>query len=304
MFDLNWSYADCIANSEKVAWRLDDVLRVDTELDFNRPFLPEQLALVDDIPFLNGDEKKQLNQISSNTYLHLFAFVEEYVLATIVQHANAEMFGDRDAVRALCRFADEEAKHMLMFSRYRKAFNRGFGYDCPVLESAVEVAEVIMQKSQIAVMMLTLHIEFMTQQHFTECVKDNQEIDPLFQRLLKFHWLEEAQHAKIDALELEKLTMAAEPQQVEAAFNDYLDLVAAFDGLLRQQAEMDIQSLAAVTGRQFSEEQINSLIASRMKSYRKTFLVYGMTNPTFVKIVSIMSERGSRRIAEQVSAYS
>ena len=51
---------------------------------------------------------------------HLFGFVEEYILANTVQYANAEMFGDRDAVRALCRFADEEAKHMLLFARYRK----------------------------------------------------------------------------------------------------------------------------------------------------------------------------------------
>ena len=222
MFDLNWSYANCIANSEKIAWQLDEVFPEDTSLDFALPFLPEQLALVDDIDFLSTEEKKKFNQISGNTYLHLFGFVEEYILANTVQYANAEMFGDRDAVRALCRFADEEAKHMLLFSRYRKAFNRGFGYDCPVLESAVAVAEVIMQKSPIAVMMLTLHIELMTQQHYTECVKDNKDIDPLFSKLLKCHWLEESQHARIDALELEKLVMAAEPEQIGVAVGDYL----------------------------------------------------------------------------------
>lgn len=304
MFDLNWTYAGCIANSEKVAWNLDDIFPKDTELDFDKPFLPEQLALVDEVDILNDEEKKKLNQISGNTYLHLFGFVEEYILANTVQYANAEMFGDRDAVRALCRFADEEAKHMLLFGRYRKAFNRGFGHSCPVLESAVEVAEVIMQKSPISVLMLTLHIEFMTQQHYTECVKDNKDIDPLFSKLLKCHWLEEAQHAKIDALELEKLAMAAEGPQIEEAVSDYLDLLAAFDGLLRQQAEMDTKSLAAVTGRKFTDEEVNSLIDSRMKSYRKTFIVYGMTNPMFVKIMNFMSSDGSQKIADKVPAYS
>lgn len=304
MFDLNWTYANCIANSEKIAWKLDDIFPSDTELDFTMPFLPEELALVDDIEFLSDDEKKKLNHISGNTYLHLFGFVEEYILANTVQYANAEMYGDRDAVRALCRFADEEAKHMLLFARYRKAFNRGFGHECPVLESAVAVAEVIMQKSPVAVMMLTLHIELMTQQHYTECVKDNKDIDPLFAKLLKCHWLEESQHARIDALELEKLAMAAEPSQIGVSVSDYLDLLGAFDGLLRQQAEMDAKTLATVTGREFSDEQVNTLIDSRMKSYRKTFIVYGMTNPMFVKIMKIMSDEGANRIAENVSVYS
>lgn len=304
MFDLNWTYAGCIANSEKVVWQLDDVFPKDTQLDFSRPFLPEQLALVDENAFLSAKERQKLNQISGNTYLHLFGFVEEYILANTVQYANAEMFGDRDAVRALCRFADEEAKHMMLFARYRKAFNQGFGHDCPVLESAVEVAEVIMQKSPIAVMMLTLHIELMTQQHYTECVKDNKDIDPLFSKLLKYHWLEEAQHAKIDALELEKLVMAAEPGAIDVAVSDYLDLLAAFDGLLRQQAEMDIASLGVVTGREFTSDQVTALVDSRVKSYRKTFLVYGMTNPLFVKVMKLMSQDGSRRIAEKVTAYS
>lgn len=304
MFDLNFDYRTCITHSEKVAWRLDDVMPQGTDLDFSRPFMPEQLALVGDIEFLSAEEKKKLNQITGNAYLNLFAFVEEYILAVIVQHANAEMFGDRDAVRALCRFADEEAKHQQLFARYREAFNRGFGYDCGVLESAVDVAEVIMQKSAVAVMLLTLHIELMTQQHYTECVKDNSEIDSFFADLLKYHWLEEAQHAKIDALELERLVMAATPQQVDAAFDDYLAILGAFDGLLKQQSEMDLRSLAAVTGRSFTDEQLNQLMASRMRSYRRTFIVYGMTNKAFVRIARIMSEQGQQRIRDQVSAYS
>lgn len=303
MFGLNFDYSSCIANSEKVAWKLDEVMPPGTDLDFSRPFLPEQLVMTKGITCLNDEEKKQLNQICGNAYLNLFSFVEEYILATIVEHANAEMFGDRTAVRALCRFAEEEVKHQQLFGRYRDAFNRGFGYECGVLDSAVEVAEVIMQKSPIAVMVLTLHIELMTQQHYTECIKDNSQIDPFFANLLKFHWLDEAQHAKIDALELEKLVAEATKEEIEKAIDEYLQILDAFDGLLRQQSEMDIKSLAASAGREFTEENIVQIMKGLMSSYRKTFITYGMTNPGFVKIMGIMSKDGQARIAGKVSTY-
>jgi hypothetical protein len=303
MFGLNFDYASCLANSDKVTWTLDDVMPSGTELDFSRPFLPEQLVMLKNVPCLNDHEKKRLNQIVGNAYINLFGFVEEYILATVVQHANAEMFGDRTAVRALCRFAEEEAKHMQLFDRYREAFNRGFGHNCGVLESAVPVAEVIMSKSPIAVMVLTLHIELMTQQHYTECIKDNSQIDPFFASLLRFHWLDEAQHAKLDALELEKLAVMATPEELEQAVDQYLEILGAFDGLLQQQAEMDIASLSADIKRTFDPSEREQMMNALMSSYRKTFIVYGMTNPGFVKIMGSMSKHGQARIADKVSAY-
>lgn len=303
MFGLNFDYASCLANSDKVTWTLDDVMPSGTELDFSRPFLPEQLVMLKPVTCLNDHEKKRLNQIVGNAYINLFGFVEEYILATVVQHANAEMFGDRTAVRALCRFAEEEAKHMQLFDRYREAFNRGFGHDCGVLESAVQVAEVIMSKSPIAVMVLTLHIELMTQQHYTECIKDNTQIDPFFASLLRYHWLDESQHAKLDTLELEKLAVMAAPEELEQAVDQYLEILGAFDGLLQAQAEMDLASLSADIQRTFDQAEREQMMNALKSSYRKTFIVYGMTNPGFVKIMGSMSKHGQARIADKVSAY-
>lgn len=303
MLGLNFDYENCIINSEKVTWTIDEVMPAGTDLDFRRPFLPEQLISLRPVTCLSDAEKKTLNQIFSNAYLNLFAFVEEYILATIVQHANAEMFGDRTAVRALCRFAEEEVKHQELFGRYREAFNRGFGHECGVLESAVEVAEVIMSKSPIAVMVLTLHIELMTQQHYTECIKDNTDIDPFFASLLKYHWLDEAQHAKIDALELQKLVEMATQDDIEKGIDEYLGILDAFDGLLKQQAEMDIESLEHATERTFGDNERAEILKYLLISYRKTFVVYGMTNPGFVKIMGHMSSDGQSRVANKVTAF-
>jgi hypothetical protein len=36
MLDLDYDYASCVRNSEKVAWKIDDVMPPGTPLDFSR----------------------------------------------------------------------------------------------------------------------------------------------------------------------------------------------------------------------------------------------------------------------------
>ena len=123
----NHDYESCVKHSETISWKLDDAMPVGTNLDYTKPFLPEELTLTTQISCSNANERKALNQIAANVYLDLFAFVEEYILATMTQHAFAEMFGDHHAIRALARFVDEEVKHQQLFARYKYAFARGFG---------------------------------------------------------------------------------------------------------------------------------------------------------------------------------
>lgn len=283
MLDLPFDYASCVRSSEKIQWRLDEVLPEGTPLDFTRPFLPESLAPTRALTFLDADQRRKLNQISSNAYLNLFHFVEEFILATMTQHAQAEMFGDTHAMRALVRFVDEELKHQHLFERYRRSFDSGFGHACPVLETAAEVASVVMGHTPIAVMIITLHIELMTQQHYVESVKDDEGIDPLFKSLLRHHWLEEAQHARIDALELDKLASAATPGVVAKGIDEYFEMLDAIDGLLGQQADMDVGSLHTVLGKVLDGKQAQDVRAAQLSGYRRMFIHTGITNATFAK---------------------
>ncbi len=276
-----YDYASCVKNSEKVAWRLDEIMPEGTRLDFSKPFLPDALAPTRSISFLSPDERRKLNQVSGNAYLNLFQFVEEFILATMTQHVQGALFGDRDTIRALVRMVDEEVKHQELFRRYRVAFDRDFGVACPVLESAAEVAGAVMSKSPIAVMLVTLHIELMTQQHYTHSVRGDDGLDPFFASLLKNHWLEESQHARIDTLELLKLTNSATPEMIDRGFAEYLELIGAMDGLVLEQAKMDASVLPKVIGRELSEAELEAVVATQHRGYRKTFLIYGMENPTF-----------------------
>jgi hypothetical protein len=302
MLELGYDYATCIRNSEKVAWKLDEVMPPGTSLDFSKPFLPAALSGERNLSLLNDEEKLKLNHISGNSYLNLFKFVEEYIIATAVDHAQAEMYGDHNAIRALLRFAEEELKHQALFARYLAAFAESFGTECGVLDNAAEVAGVILSKSPISVMMITLHLEIMTQAHYTESVRGDESIDPLFASLLKHHWLEEAQHARIDALELDKLADFATPEMITAGFNDYLDLCKAVDGLLEAQTNMDIESLSKASKREFSEDERKAIFTAQHAAYRNTFLISGMTNRQFVGMLEKLSAEGAKRVAEHAAS--
>ncbi len=299
MLQLNYDYASCIRGSEKVAWKIDTVMPPDTKIDFSRPFLPEGLFEVEKLTCLTPAQRLTLNQISGNSYLNLFAFVEEYITAMAVQHAQAELFGDHVAVRALARFAEEEAKHQQLFWRYCSAFERDFGQKCHLLGAAAEVAGVILGKSPLAVTLITLHLELMTQAHYTESVRGNQNLDPLFCELLRHHWMEESQHARLDALELDKLLDTSGPDQIATCFDDYMGLIEAFDGLLLAQAKLDLQTLSEALKTTFSEADSEAIVKSQHSAYRNTFLISGMTNKSFVETVNMISPEAATRITNK-----
>jgi hypothetical protein len=301
MLQLNYDYASCIRGSEKVTWKIDAVMPPDTKIDFSRPFLPESLFSIEKLTHLTSAQRLMLNQISGNSYLNLFAFVEEYITAMAVRHAQAELFGDHLAVRALVRFAEEEAKHQQLFWRYCSTFERDFGHKCHLLGAAAEVAGVILSKSPLAVTLVTLHLELMTQAHYTESVRGNQNLDPLFCELLRHHWMEESQHARLDVLELDKLLEMSGPEQIATMFDEYLGLIDAFDGLLAAQSKLDLQTLSEALGQTFSEADGAEIIRSQHSAYRNTFLVSGMTNKSFLETVGAISSAAVDRISAKVA---
>ena len=131
-----------------------------------------------------------------------------------------------DRARALIQFASEEAKHIQLFKRFREEFDAGFGHHCEVIGPPEAVAAKILSYSPLAVALLTLHIEWFVQAHYLESVKDDQTLDPQFKSLLKHHWMEEAQHTKLDTLMVEELAAAAEPEDIARAVDEYLETSA------------------------------------------------------------------------------
>lgn len=299
----NYSYQDCLDNSKKVAWKEDDVFAGKT-FDFSKRFLPNRLSGVDGITCLNDDEKRRLNQIMGNAYCHIFAFVEEFIIPMVTQEALKDAYGDENRLRSLLRFAEEELKHQELFRRSMALFDRGFGTECGLIAGRVDVAKVVLSKSRLAVLYLTTVIEWFTQLHYLEHVRDDSGLDELFRDLLRFHWMEEAQHAKLDTLLIDEIAETATLEERETAVDELLELGKAIDGLLSQQIGLNIETLEKATGRRFTKAEKEEIATKTRHAWRWTFLVSGLEHPNFVRVVNELTTEGTGKIKQAAQALS
>lgn len=303
MLTHNFSYEATLADSIKVNWQVADLIGGDKRLDFSKPFLPESLAGVKGISCLSAREKLLLNQIRGNSYLYLFGFVEEFILPFVLDETrHATPGGDPVQVRALVTFAEEEAKHIHLFHRFAEEFKKGFHTPCGVIGPAADVAKVVLSHSRLGVALLTLHLEWMTQAHYVDSVKDDQELDPQFANLLKHHWMEEAQHAKLDTLLVDQLATAGGAPAIAKAFEDFGALGGAVDGLLQTQVQLDIASLEAAADRKLSDAEKAEITTAQARAYRYTFLASGLAHKNFLATCDQLAPGSSEKMREMAKA--
>jgi hypothetical protein len=297
MLTHNYSYAATLEDSIKVNWNVNDLIGGDKSLDFSKPFLPETLAGVNGLSSLSAREKLLLNQIRGNSYLYLFRFVEEYILPFALDEArHATPGGEPAEVQALVTFAEEEAKHIHLFHRFGEEFEAGFHTPCEVIGPAADVAKVVLSHSRLGIALLTLHLEWMTQSHYVDSAKDDQDLDPQFKNLLKHHWMEESQHAKIDTMLVDKLAREGGAPAIAKAFEDFAALGGAVDGLLMQQVELDLGSLEAAAGRKLTDSEKTEIRAAQQRAYRYTFLASGLRHKNFLTTCDQLSPGASEKM--------
>ena len=292
----NYSYQGALEASERINWRVEDIIGGDKRLDFSKPFMPESLAQVKGVSFLTPEEQRTMNQIRGHEYLAMFGLVEEFILPYVVDHARLQLSGDDYRVRALLRFAGEEAKHIHLFKRFRQEFEAGFRSKCDFIGPAEDVKRFVLSHSPLGVGIAILHIEWMTLRHYIEGVKDNQDLDRQFKSLLKNHWLEESQHTKIDTLIVESLAEAATEKEIDQAFQEYAEIGGFLDNGIKQQAEFDVESFVQATGRNLSKSEREAMTAAVLKGMRWTYLGTGMTHPNFLTTVEQISPEGKKQI--------
>jgi len=297
-----YSYDSLLATSARVSFRLDDVLHEHGELDFTRPFLPESLTLAGASSALSASERLRLSQVRGYSYLCLFGVVEEFILPFVIDHARADLAGDDVRTRALLGFAGEEAKHIQLFKRFKHGFERDWGSPCALIGPTPPITRAILGHGPLGVALLILHIEWMTQRHYVDSVRDDTSLDPQFKRLLKYHWLEEAQHAKLDTLMVEQLAAELGPREIDEAIEEYIELTFALRNLLEAQLSFDLQNLQAAIGRSLSASDRSALLELQRRAAYWTFLGSGMTHPNFAASVLALSPTRAprvRAVAEQ-----
>jgi hypothetical protein len=298
-----YTFEGALAAAHKVGWRVEDIIGGEKRLDFSRPFLPEGLARVQPLRFLTEDERRVLNQVRSVEYLMMFGLVEEFILPFVLDHARSRLAGDDYRVRALLQFAAEEAKHIHLFRRFREEFEAGFGSRCDVIGPPAAIAEKVLAHDPLSVALLILHIEWFTQRHFLESVKDDQELDPLFRSLLKHHWLEEAQHAKLDTLMVEAIAAESSKEEIARGVDGYLEIGMFLDQGLAQQVRLDLESFTRATGRRLTATEERQYVAVQQRALRWTYLGSGMTHPSFLWTVEQLDPAQRRRLEETAPAF-
>ncbi len=296
----HYSYQETLAASQKANWRIEDIGGGDKRLGFAQPLLPVSFARVEELSFLTPAEKLKLNQIRGFDYLCTFGLVEEFILPFVLDHARPQLQGDDYRVRAFLQFAAEEAKHIHLFKRFRAEFEDGFGTECLFIGPPSAIAEAILAHDPLAVALAILHIEWMTQKHYTESVQDNQQLDAQFKSLLKQHRMEEAQHSKLDTLMVEALAEGRSEAELEKALDEYLEIGGFLDAGLRQQAEFNLENLQRSAGLTLFEDERAEFITKQHQALRWTFLGSGMTHPNFLSTLERLSPALRQRL-EQVA---
>lgn len=298
-----YSYEKALAASQRVNWRVEDLIGGDKTLDFTKPFMPEQLARVTGIACLTPHEQMVLNQIRGHEYLYIFGLVEEFILPFVLDHARPNLQADDFETRALLQFASEEAKHIHLFKRFREEFVSAFGVECDVIGPPSAIAEAVMAHHPLAVALVILHIEWMTQRHYRESVEDNQELDPHFRSLLKHHWMEECQHAQLDTLIVKALAADMSPDEIDKGIEEYFEIGMLLDGGLKQQLEFDIDALEKALGRTFSASERQEIMSVQAQAVRWTFLGSGMTHEKFQETVDAIRPGARAKVEEVAPAF-
>jgi hypothetical protein len=296
-------YQSILETSERIGWHIEDIIGAEKPLDFFKPFLPEALVSVDAIQCLNRYEKLKLNQIRGNSYLHLFSLCEEFILPTVVDYVSRIRGEDVYATLAFLNFAKEESKHIQLFRQFSVEFERGFGSRCEVIEPVQTICAEILNHHPLAVALLTLHIEWMTQRHYLESVRGNQGLDPQFCSLLRYHWLEEAQHAKLDTLMIQRLVAEQKVQELEIAIDDYFKIISLLSRLFKQQVKLDFKSFSRVTDRCFTSSEKQEIRSVQEKSYQWTFLWAGMTHQNVVRMFGDISPIAQARLLNASTCF-
>ena len=154
----------------------------------------------------------------------------------------------RSPWRRWCGFSDEELKHQALFRRIEDMVAETLPGGYRFTADPDAVAEVVLTKGTWAVLGLTLDIELFTQLHYRESIDPDGGLSDLYKDVFLYHWKEESQHAILDELEWVRHDAELTADERDKGVDEFIELVAAIDGILQAQATADADYFAANCG--------------------------------------------------------
>jgi hypothetical protein len=281
-------YAKCIEVSKRVRWEIErDVIR-GRKFDITKKFLPDGLSKVDELAFLSSEEKRLVSQIQGRTYANMFGLVERFIGPKMSEVSREHWLGDQTAFEALVRFTDEELKHQELFRRLERMSAEDTHPGYSFMPQPNDVARVVLSKSNWAVLALICHIELFVLAHWREAIEPDAELSELWKDVFTFHAREESQHAILDELEWQRENARLTPAERDQGVSDLIELVGAVDGILQAQAAADTDYFVRVSDKTYSKEQVRKTGETMLKAYRWQYLVSGVQDERFQKILGGM----------------
>lgn len=289
-------YAKCVEVSKRIRWDIDrDVIRGRT-FDFSKKFLPDGLSKVDQLSFLSAPEQRLFSQLQGRTYCNMFALVERFIGAKMLELSRNHWLGDQVALEAIVRLTDEELKHQELFRRLEAMIAPGMPEGYRFLPQPNDVAQSVLAASSWAVLALICDIELFSQAHYRSSIEAQTAIDPLWKDVFLFHWKEESQHAIVDEMEWIAEHQRLDAAQRDKAVDELIGLVGAVDGIVQMQARADADYFGVAAGRAFDPDQQQALHATLLGAYRWQYVVSGVQDPRYLELLASMinADQGAR----------
>jgi hypothetical protein len=288
-------YAKCIEVSRRVRWDIDQDVFRERKFDFSQKFLPDGISKVDQLEFLDNDEKRLLSQIQGRTYANMFGFVERFITAKVLEITRDHWLGDQTALEALIRFSDEELKHQELFRRIEKMMVEGMPEGYRFLSDPDEVAAAVLNNSTWAVLALILEIELFTQEHYKQSIEPDENLSELYKDIFLFHWKEETTHAMMDEMEWPREDAKLSPDDRDRAIDELISLVADVDGILQNQSKADVDYFLKLCNRSFTDDEVQRIKDGVLRAYRWQYIFSGVEHPRFQKLYNELTTDEQRQ---------
>jgi len=295
-------YAAIVSTSERVAWTVDGIFG-GRRIDASGPIVPASWVGTDALGFLDAPELLTLNHCRAFSYVHLLGNYEEFIPLHLSDAVQEDWHGDRDHLRALLRFGEEEMKHQQLFLRAERVLEESCGhafgrhFDAGK-RRASELTEAILAFPLLPRFLILLALEWGTQRHYVESIHDRDagRGDALYVDVLRAHWIEEAQHARTDALEVARLARGASASQLSRAFDDVAGIGTLVDGTIAGQVEEEIATLSATHARAFSDSQTAVLRDVLHRSMSTIIVGVSLGHPRFARVARELSRDGAAKL--------
>ncbi len=289
------SFEECIKVSKRVRWDIDkDVIR-EREFNFSQKFLPDSISKVDQLDNLNDDERRLLSQVQGRTYANMFALVERFITAKILELTRDHWLSDHVALEALVRFSDEELKHQALFRRIEKMMADSMPEGYSFLAEPNELAAAVLKNSTWAVLAVIFEIELFTQEHYKKSIEPEENLSELFKDIFLFHWKEETTHAMMDELEWPREDSKLSAVERDQAIDELIAIVVDVDGILQIQSSADVDYFLKICNRSFTDDEIQLIKDGVLRSYRWQYIFSGVEHPRFQKLFKDLTTEDQRQ---------